>query len=117
MGKTTVFSTAGIQLEFETDSRLLKIAVCTVESNPHERNFYSFDIYSNGKMIGQIKNFKKSPKYPYKRYSLSDKQKIVNFPTGLKRICIYFPWSVQGLIKEIELDDNATLTPVTKHKK
>lgn len=116
-GQDNSFSTADVRLEFETDSRLLKIAVCTVESNPHERNFYSFDIYSNGKMIGQIKNFKKSPKYPYKRYSLSDKQKIVKFPTGLKRICIYFPWSVQGLIKEIELDDNASVFPVSKQKK
>lgn len=116
-GQDNSFSTAGIRLEFKTDSRLLKIAVCTAESNPHGRSFYSFDIYSNGNMIGQIKNFNKSPQYPYKKYSLSDKEKIFKLPVGLKRICIYFPWSVQGMIKEIELDDNATVISVTKHKK
>ena len=48
-GQDNSFSTAGIRLEFKTDSRLLKTAVCTAESNPHERSFYSFDIYSDGK--------------------------------------------------------------------
>ena len=116
-GKDNSFATAGVRLEFETDSRHLKIKVCVKGSNPHGRNFYSFDVYSNDSLIGQIKNFNKEPQYPYKKYSLADRQKTFTLSGGLKRIRIYFPWSVQGMIKEIEIDDGSSIMPVTHKRK
>ena len=116
-GRDNSFSTAGVRIEFETDSKYLKIATSVKESNPDERNFYSFDVYCDGSMVGQIKNFNHMPQYPYKKYNLADRQKSFCLRAGLKRICIYFPWSVQGTIREIELDDGAIITPVRKLKK
>ena len=105
-GRDNSYSTAGIRLEFETDSKSLKISVSVKESNPHERSFYSFDVYNNNVMIGQIKNFDKSPQYPYKKYSLDAKQGTFKLSDKINHICIYFPWSVQGIINEIEIDDD-----------
>lgn len=116
-GRDNSFSTAGVRIEFKTDSKYLKIATSVKESNPDGRNFYSFDVYCNGSMVGQIKNFNNMPQYPYKKYNLADRQKSFCLKAGLKRICIYFPWSVQGIIREIELDDGAIITPIRKPRK
>ena len=103
-GKDNSFSTAGVRLEFETDCTYLKISVCNEHSNPHNRNFYSYDIYCNDNMIGQIKNYNVEPSYPYKKYSI-------------KKICVYVPWSLKGMIKEIEINDGAIIKPRIKAKK
>ena len=116
-GKDNSFSTAGVRLEFKTNSKILKLAISVKESNPHERNFYSFDVFCNDGMIGQIKNFNKEPQYPYKEYTLADRQKAFKLPDGLKRVGIYFPWSVQGMVRGIELDDNSIIIPMNKKRK
>lgn len=116
-GKDNSFSTSGVRLEFETDCTYLKISVCNEHSNPHGRNFYSYDIYCNDNMIGQIKNYNVEPSYPYKEYSLDDRHKIFKFPVGIKKICVYFPWSVKGMIKEIEINDGAIIKHIIKAKK
>lgn len=116
-GRDNSFSTAGVRIEFETDSKYLKIATSVKESNPDGRNFYSFDVYCNGSMVGQIKNFNNMPQYPYKKYNIADRQKSFFLKAGLKHIRICFPWSVQGMIREIELDDGAIITPIRKPRK
>lgn len=110
-------STAGVRLEFITDSQRLDISVSVKESNPEGRNFYSFDVYNNDVMIGQIKNFEESPQYPYKKYPLCDSHETFRLSDKTNHVCIYFPWSVQGIINGIEIDDGATITPVIKPKK
>lgn len=116
-GKDNSRATAGVRMEFETDSQYIGIATSVKESNPNGRNFYSFDVYCNGSMVGQIKNFNNISQYPYKKYNFADRRKKFCLNVGLKRICIYFPWSVQGMIREIELDDEAIITPIRKKKK
>ncbi len=116
-GKDNSHATAGVRIEFETDSKYIKIATSVREANPNGRNFYSFDVYCNGSMVGQIKNFNKEPQYPYRKYNLSDRQKTFYLKSGLKRICIYFPWSVKGMIREIELDNGAVIIPIQKVRK
>ncbi len=111
------FLTAGVRLEFETDSSKLKIETSVDDSNYEKRTFYSFDIFCNGLEIGHIKNFNKEPVYPYKKYFNKDKSKTIRLPHGLNRICIYFPWSVQGMIRGIYIDDGAVMQPVIKKKK
>lgn len=116
-GKDNSWSTAGVRIEFQTDSKYISIAVSTKKSNPHTRNFYSFDVLCNGIMLGQIKNFNNEPQYPYKKYNLEDRQKAFYLKMGMKHICICFPWSVQGMIRKIELDDKAVIKPIQKAEK
>ena len=72
-GTDKSYTTAGVRLEFETDSVQLRIEVCAKDTIPYGRNFYAFDVYCNGEMIGQIKNFNKEPVYPYKKYSTGER--------------------------------------------
>ena len=116
-GHDKSWSTAGVRLEFITDSQSLDISVSVKESNPEGRNFYSFDVYNNDVMIGQIKNFEESPRYPYKKYPLCDRHERFRLSDKTNHVCIYFPWSVQGIINGIEIDDGAEITPVIKSKK
>lgn len=116
-GRDNSFATAGVKLDFVTDSKHLNIEVCTENANPHGRSFYSFDIYSNDKAIGQIKNYNKEPKYPYRDYSLIDRHKRFVLGNGIKRIKIFFPWSVQGILRRVELDNGAEIKTVSKKRK
>lgn len=116
-GRDNSFSTAGIRLIFETDSTLLKINTDVKNSNPHGRNFYSFDVYCNNVSIGHIKNFNRGPIYPYKKYALSERHKTFKLPSGIKTVTVYFPWSVQGIIKSIEVDSMAFVRPILKKRK
>lgn len=115
-GKDDSRTTAGVKIEFKTDSDYIRIMTKVKASNPHERNFYSFDVYCNGCMVGQIKNFNKEPRYPYKNYNLADRQKTFKQKSGIKHICIYFPWSVRGMIRKIELQDGAAVIPIQKKR-
>lgn len=116
-GRDNSFATAGIKLDFITDSKHLNIEVCAENSNPHGRNFYSFDIYKNEKLMCQIKNYNKEPIYPYKKYSLNDRHKNISLDNGFKRITIFFPWSVRGILNKLELDDGAVIKSVSKKRK
>ena len=116
-GTDKSYSTAGVRLEFITDSQSLDVSVSVKESNPEGRNFYSFDVYNNDVMLGQIKNFDESPQYPYKNYTLCDSRKTFRLSDKTNHVCIYFPWSVQGIINGIEIDDGAAITPVVRSKK
>lgn len=115
-GLNNSFSTAGVRIEFETDSRTLKMGVITKQTNEHGRSFYSFDICCNNKVVGQLKNFNDELVYPYKEYHLGHKHETFILPDGLKRVCIYFPWSVQGIIESIYVDDDALIRPIEKKR-
>ena len=116
-GRDNSFATAGVKLDFITDSKHLSIEVCAENSNPHGRNFYSFDIYKNEKLMCQIKNYNNEPTYPYKNYSLNDRHKYVSLGEGIKRITVFYPWSVRGILNKLELDDGAVIKSVSKKRK
>lgn len=116
-GRDNSFATVGVKLDFITDSKHLNIEVCAENSNPHGRNFYSFDIYKNEKLMCQIKNYNKEPTYPYKNYSLNDRHKYVSLGEGIKRITVFFPWSVRGILNKLELDDGCMIKPISKKRK
>ncbi len=116
-GRDNSFATAGVKLDFITDSKHLNIEVCVENSNPHGRNFYSFDIYKNEKLMCQIKNYNKEPTYPYKNYSFNDRHKYISLGKGIKRITVFFPWSVRGILSKLELDDGCMIKPISKKRK
>ena len=104
------FATAGIRLEFETDSPTLALSVVVQPGS--SRRFFAHDVYVNDRLIGQLGatidptlledgNF-----LPYfGEFALGD---------GIKTVRIYFPWSMCSRIREISLSDGATLKPIQK---
>ena len=99
------FATAGIRLEFKTNSETLSLKVDV--SAASSRTFFSHDIKINGEL----------------RYSLAsdfstsaDGHMTVEgsyaLGAGEKDVCIYFPWSAASKLLALELDNGATVIPV-----
>lgn len=99
------FATAGITLEFETESKNLFLSVSI--SKGSSRSFFTHSIFVNDEKIGELTG------------DIGDKENVTfekNFflPSGLKKVKILFPWSVCSRINSIQLDDNASVIPVQK---
>ena len=104
------FSTAGVKLSFVTDSDFMRISVSVTAST--SRTYFSFDVYENGKMIGNIDNFSESDMTGnYTAYSgaLGDFSGEFALSRGEKEITVYFPWSVAASLRELSLSDGATV--------
>ena len=102
------FATAGIRLEFFTDSTSMFLKVKVRHSS--SRGFFTHDIFVDGKMIGQLGA-------SHEEYSAMDNSQISGkfyLGEGEKKVCVYFPWSFSSQIAEISLDDGAKLEPVEK---
>ena len=102
-GKT--FATAGVRLEFVTDSRFLSMTYSASSSS--SRKHFNCDIAVNGRTV----------------YSLGDH--LDSAPNGMptvsggcelgegeKKVVVYFPWSASLKLISFELDDGASVTPV-----
>lgn len=100
------FATAGIRLEFFTDSRHLSLSVRV--SSGSSRKFFSHDVLVNGKLIGSLSSRETNTGLFSDSFDLG---------LGEKQVCVYLPWSVASKILSLELDDGATLTPVKKSRK
>lgn len=99
------FSTAGIRLEFVTNSTslFLKTDVCSGSS----RKFFSHAVYVNGEFIGELAAQTNVGVFS-ESFSLGE---------GEKTVTVYFPWSVCSKIIELSIDDDATLEPVQRSLK
>lgn len=103
------FATAGVRLEFITDSSSMFIKVRVRPAS--SRRFFTHDIFVNGEMIGQLgASYEDSysamdPVYVSGKFALGE---------GEKKVCVYFPWSFVSEIAEISLDDGVTLEPIQK---
>lgn len=110
--------TAGVRLVFKTDSEKLTLKVKV--ANISDRKRFSFDVFKNDELIGYLDNFS-DVDLPEgeKRMELpvGDFEKTFNLGEGTKKVCIHFPYSAKGMIREIIFDDNATFEPVKANKK
>ncbi len=101
------FATAGITLEFDTDSENLTLSVSV---NPgSSRRFFTHSVFVNGKRTGELSG------------DIGEKENVFyteafTLGGGIKRIKIQFPWSVSSDILSLEIDDNAKITPVVKKR-
>ena len=102
------FATAGIRLEFVTDSKNLSMTVDVRCKFSSTRQFFAHSIYADGKLIGRIERGQ-NEKAPDGEFSGS-----FDLGEGEKRVCIYFPWSGVSKICSLELDDGAKIIPVEK---
>lgn len=98
------WSTAGVRMDFITDSDTFKMRVSDVKA-ASSRKFFYFDMYINGELyIHTGKN----------DYSLEDACDLRAYLDGNEnRIQIFFPFSVNPAIESVELSDGAKITPVS----
>ena len=112
------FCTSGIKLRFLTDSQTLFLK--TDITFKTTRTFFAFDVFVNGVKMDSLDNFSDTnlPKnYSILKLSQGEFSKKINLGTGKKEVCVYFPWSVEAVIKEFSLDDNSFIKPIKPSKK
>ena len=110
------FSTSGITLRFETDSTSLFLDVNVEKSS--SRTYFAFDLEINGKIIDSLQNFDGTAlpqDYTTIPAPLGSFSKTFELGEGKKEICIYFPWSVAVVLKELTL--NGTYIKAVKRTK
>lgn len=112
-------STAGIRLRFCTNSEKLFIRIHVTDQGG-TRRFFGVDIFANGKCVDTIENYSEvdlSGDYTAVSVPTGEFSKKVRLGRGQKEVCIYLPWSMNTVIKDLILDDDATLIPVKPTKK
>ncbi len=100
------FATAGITLEFETESENLFLSVSV--SRGSSRTFFNHSIFVDGVKIGELTGDIKDKEKDYF-------QKNFFLPSGMKKVKILFPWSVCSHIVSLQLDNNAQIIPIKKN--
>lgn len=101
-------STAGISLEFDTDSENLSLSVLVDKGS--SRTFFTHSVFVNGKRMGKLSgDIGDSENVPF--------EKTFKLGVGMKRVGILFPWSVASHLIALQLDDNAKIIPINKKYK
>ena len=98
------FATAGVRLEFLTDSTSLFLSANI--SPASSRKFFSFDIYVNGSLVKTAMGDMPSDS--------ADFEFEAKLGKGDKKVAVYFPWSAVARIRSFSLDDGSVATPVSK---
>lgn len=96
------FATAGINLCFDTDSTHLGLAVRV--SRGSENPVFHHSLLVNGKPAGHVHGFLDNESM--------ECHKTFDLEPGMKRVQIWFPWSVASELKALALDDGAVAVPV-----
>lgn len=98
------FATAGVRMEFLTDSTSLSMSGEAVSAS--SRKFFSFDIYLNGALVKTA------------QFDITEGRASFSFDAalgvGTKKVAIYFPWSASAKICSFSLDDGAQAEAVTR---
>lgn len=111
-------ATAGIRFAFKTNSTTIKMKFEVLKCT--SREYFSFDVFVNGKEVGYIDNFSQvelSPNYTEVTLPLGKFEKEFAIGVGDKDLCIYFPWSVCPVLEELCLDDGAFIEAIKPEKK
>lgn len=112
------FTSSGICLSFRTNSR--KLFIKTDVTIPGTRHYFSFDLMVNGKLADTLHNFDESalPRvYCFEPFPCGEFSKEFILPEGEKDVRLLFPWSAIAVMKEISLDDGASIIPIRPEKK
>lgn len=110
-------STAGVEWVFDTDAEALCLSGYTEASS--SRKYFAFDLWVNGEYRESIKNFPDSSainsycgSYRGTPYELGDFCARLPLGEGHKRVRLVFPWSVNAVIREAELEKTSVFAPV-----
>lgn len=111
------FSTAGIQMVFKTDAD--KLSMKANVDTGSTRKFFSFDIYINGELSAEFKNYRHeemSLPYSLHKCKLGDFCWEMPMKEGEKTLRIVFPFGVRPTISEISLENATFIEPVKRSK-
>lgn len=112
-------STAGIRLRFRTDSQSLYFRAQMTDQGG-SRKYFAVEFFKNGKRVDMIENFSDADlrgDYTAIPVPTGEFSKNVALGRGEKEISIYLPWSMKTVLKELSLDENATIEPVKPDRK
>ena len=124
-----VFYTAGVRLQFKTDSRKLYIRLFPsrrIEERQENMkdcvsgSYFALDVAVNGEYLDSLDNFSHAPLpegYAEAAFETKVCEKSFSLGEGEKEVCIYLPWSADGQLEEISLDDGSYIRPVETSKK
>lgn len=113
-----VLFTAGIEICFKTDGTVLNLSVET-KTKSDIRSLFAFDILIDGKLVGDIKNYKESEcvgNFAEKDYELGEFSANFDLGAGEKTVRIVFPYSCMGEIKMLEVAEASYVLPVKRSK-
>ncbi len=111
------FATSGVQLRFSTDSENLHLDLDVTPGS--SRTYFSVDVFVNGNMLDSIDNLTDHLPQDYTtvKLPLGAYSKTFDLGKGSKDVCVYLPWSVCVVLKDLILDDGAKILPLKpKHK-
>ena len=101
------YATAGVILEFDTDSAMVRLAVrCRKGSSRH---WFVHSLFVNGERVGQLRGTYIPPES-------ADTEETWQLGSGTKRVKIQFPWSAGSEVCALELDDGASFVPFKPEK-
>ena len=112
------YATAGVRVEFLTDSKTLGIKTCITAAS--SRKYFAFDVFVNGELSGCLANFSEddvTSDYVSSEYESGVFSKLFTLGEGKKTVSIYFPWSVEAVIEELIVDEGAFVRPTKEKKK
>ena len=114
-----IYATSGIKLRFRTDSPSMELKFCITPGS--SRNYFAVDVFVNGKMIGDIKNYveRELPRR-YTGVELpieGEYGETFQLGEGEKEVYIHLPWSACAVLQELSLADGATLIPAKPARK
>lgn len=113
-----LLATTGIKLSFRTDSCTLK--VCADMSFATGRTYYALDVVVDGVLLGGIDNYANedlSKDYAEHNFGPGGDAVELELGEGEKMVCIHLPWGARTVLKELSLEDGASLIPVIPSKK
>ncbi|MBE6957894.1 MAG: SGNH/GDSL hydrolase family protein [Ruminococcaceae bacterium] len=102
------FATAGVSLEFDTDSEKLLLGVEAETACGYR--WYVHSIFANDVRVGELSGF--VPEGETVRQT-----EAFSLGEGMKRVRIVFPWNKCSRITRLELDDGSLVIPVPKKRK
>jgi len=111
-------TTAGIRLSFRTDSRTLFL--CADMTVCSEREYYALDVVVDGELIGSMDNFShlELPEdYTQLSYKCGVHEASFDLGEGEKDVHIHLPWNACTVLRELGLEDGASLTSLVQGKK
>lgn len=111
-------STAGVKLEFKTNSTQLFVTISAEFAIT--RSFFSLDVLVDGKPIGYLDNFSTIPwtnEGVEGTFPLGIFSKNFELGEGEKRVSIYLPYTIRMKLLEISLDDNSYIEAIQTEKK
>ncbi len=112
------FASAGMKFWFKTDSKKLYLKVETAVA--FSRKYFSYDVFVNGELLGYLDNFSDTglqQEYISADLPVGEFEKEFDLGEGEKEVCVHFPFGMKSTIKEVRVDDGASIEPCKPTRK